>query len=207
MIDDLTTHGVSEPYRMFTSRAEYRLRLRADNADLRLTPRGLTIGCIGTERHDAFARRIAALESATELAHSLKATPAALARKGISVRQDGVVRTAFEWMRFPEIDWARATEIWPELSSVAAGVAEQVETDARYAAYVSRQEEDVEAYRRDEALLLALDLDYSAVPGLSNEMVERLSAARPTTLGQAARVAGVTPSALGALLAHCRRAA
>jgi tRNA uridine 5-carboxymethylaminomethyl modification enzyme len=207
MIDDLTTHGVTEPYRMFTSRAEYRLRLRADNADRRLTPRGLALGCVGSLRRDAFNRHAAAVRSTTELACSLKASPAALARQGIAVRQDGLVRSAFEWMRFPEVGWTRVAELWPELGAVDIHVANQVETDARYAAYVSRQEEDVEAYRRDESLRLAHDLDYAAISGLSSEMVERLAAARPATLGQAARVAGVTPSALSALLAHCRRAA
>jgi tRNA uridine 5-carboxymethylaminomethyl modification enzyme len=207
MIDDLTTHGVSEPYRMFTSRAEYRLRLRADNADQRLTPRGLALGCVGAERARTFSARRAELDRTRELAESLKASPAALAKLGLPVRQDGVVRSAFEWMRFPEIGWAHAAEIWPELAAVPPPVAEVVETDARYATYLERQDEDVEAFRRDEALTLPADLDFAGVPGLSNEMVERLAKARPATLGQAARVAGVTPSALTALLVHARRAA
>lgn len=207
MIDDLTTHGVSEPYRMFTSRAEYRLRLRADNADQRLTPRGLALGCVGHERAEVFRKHKAQLDQARSLAQQLKATPAALAKAGLPVRQDGVVRSAFEWMRFPEIGWSRAVELWPELREVPTAVAEIVETDARYAAYLERQDADVESFRRDEALSLPADLDFSGIAGLSNEMVERLSQARPTTLGQAARVAGVTPSALTALLVHVRRAA
>ncbi|MDO9487593.1 MAG: tRNA uridine-5-carboxymethylaminomethyl(34) synthesis enzyme MnmG, partial [Sphingomonadaceae bacterium] len=207
MIDDLTTQGVSEPYRMFTSRAEYRLRLRADNADRRLTGRGMALGCVGGEREGVFAERSAQLGEARRLADTATASPAALARAGVAVRQDGVVRSAFEWMRFPEIGWRRAAELWPELQSVPAAIAEAVEIDARYAAYIDRQDDDVDSFRRDEALALPVDLDFTVVGGLSNEMVERLARARPSTLGQAARVAGVTPSALTALLVHVRRAA
>ena len=207
MVDDLTTQGVSEPYRMFTSRAEYRLRLRADNADRRLTGRGLALGCVGSDRARAFAERSAQLDEARRLADAATASPATLARAGLGVRQDGVVRSAFEWMRFPEIGWRRAAELWPELQQVPSQIAEAVETDARYAAYIERQDGDVDAFRRDESLLLPIDLDFTSIGGLSNEMVERLSRARPATLGQAARVAGVTPSALSALLVHVRRAA
>ena len=207
MVDDLTTQGVSEPYRMFTSRAEYRLRLRADNADQRLTGRGLALGCIGAERARVFGARSAQLAEARRLANTASASPAALARAGLAVRQDGVVRSAFEWMRFPEIGWRRAAELWPELQKVPDDIAEAVETDARYAAYLDRQDDDVASFRRDEALQLPATLDFAAIGGLSTEMVERLSRARPATLGQAARVAGVTPSALTALLVHVRRAA
>lgn len=207
MIDDLTTQGVSEPYRMFTSRAEYRLRLRADNADRRLTPRGLALGCVGVARATRFAAREAALVAATDLAQGLTASPARIATAGVPVRQDGVVRTAFEWMRFPGIDWSMASRIWPELASVSEPIAEAVHTDAAYAAYLARQDADVASFRRDEALTLPEGLDYAQVPGLSNEMIERLAAARPATLGQAARVAGVTPSALTALVAYAKRAA
>jgi tRNA uridine 5-carboxymethylaminomethyl modification enzyme len=207
MLDDLTSQGISEPYRMFTSRAEYRLRLRADNADQRLTPRGVALGCVGSERAMVFERRQLELERARALATTMKATPAALGKAGVAVRQDGVVRSAFEWMRFPEIGWGKASEIWPELRDIAPGVAAAIETDARYAAYVDRQDQDVESFRRDESLALPVDLDFAEVGGLSNEMVERLTRARPVTLGQAARVAGVTPSALTALLVHVRRAA
>ncbi len=207
MIDDLVTQGVSEPYRMFTSRAEYRLRLRADNADLRLTPRGLAIGCIGPERAAVFARRSAALADARARLDAAKASPAALAKAGIAVGQDGIIRTAFDWLRFPEVEWPAACRLWPELAAISDAVADQVATDARYAAYLVRQDADVEAFRRDESLTLPAELDFAMIPGLSNEMVERLSRARPASLGAAARVAGVTPSALTALLSHVRRAA
>jgi tRNA uridine 5-carboxymethylaminomethyl modification enzyme len=207
MVDDLTTQGVSEPYRMFTSRAEYRLRLRADNADRRLTGRGVAAGCVGAERAAAFAARSAQLDAARALAESVRAGPAVLARGGVTVRQDGVTRSAFEWMRYPEIGWRRAAELWPELRKVPPEIAESIETDARYATYIARQEIDVDTFRRDESLTLPSDLDFAAVGGLSNEMIERLARAQPATLGQAARVAGVTPSALTALLVHVRRAA
>ena len=207
MIDDLVTQGVSEPYRMFTSRAEYRLRLRADNADLRLTPRGLALGCVGPVRAEIFAARATALTRATALADALTASPAMIARHGAAVRQDGIVRSAFDWLRFPDIDWARAVSIWPELGVVAAPVADSLAVDARYATYLTRQDDDVAAFRRDEALRLPDDLDYGGIASLSHEMTERLSRARPATLGAAARVAGVTPGALTALLAHVRRAA
>lgn len=208
MVDDLTTQGVTEPYRMFTSRAEYRLRLRADNADQRLTGRGIALGCVGAERTAVFTARSAELERARKLAETLKASPTMMVRHGFGVRQDGVVRSAFEWMRFPEIGWEALTRLWPEeMGRVPATIAEHVETDARYATYLTRQEEDVAAFRRDEALALPHDLDYWSIPGLSNEMKERLSAARPATLGAAGRVLGITPSALTALLVHVRHAA
>ena len=207
MIDDLVTQGVSEPYRMFTSRAEYRLRLRADNAGERLTGEGIGLGLVGPERRAVHTARIAALADARHRCMAASAAPAAIARAGIAVRQDGCVRSAFEWMRFPGIGWNEAARIWPELGDVAPDIAATVETDARYAVYLARQDEDVAAFRRDEALRLNAGLDYAAVAGLSNEMVERLARARPATIGAAARVAGVTPGALTALLAHARRAA
>jgi tRNA uridine 5-carboxymethylaminomethyl modification enzyme len=207
MLDDLTTQGVNEPYRMFTSRAEYRLRLRADNADRRLTPRGLALCCVGPERANRFVARLQAVDAATARLNSLTASPATLDCAGFGVRQDGVVRTAFEWLRFPDVDWTAACRLWPELQAIPSAVADEVATDARYATYIERQDADVESFRRDEALMLPATLNYAHVAGLSTEMVERLSAARPATLGAAARVAGVTPSALTALLAHVRRAA
>lgn len=207
MIDDLVTQGVSEPYRMFTSRAEYRLSLRADNADLRLTPLGLGLGLVGGARQQVFEARQQAMAAARHAASNLGATPVQIARHGITVSQDGVRRSAFEWMRFPAIDWVMAVAIWPELSQVDATIGVSIETDARYAVYLDRQNSDVEAFRRDESLLLPGDLRYGDISGLSAEMVERLSRAQPATIGAAGRVAGVTAGALTALLAYARRAA
>ena len=207
MIDDLVTQGVSEPYRMFTSRAEYRLSLRADNADLRLTPLGLGLGLVGGARQQVFEARQQAMAAARHAASNLGATPVQIARHGITVSQDGVRRSAFEWMRFPAIDWVMAVAIWPELSQVDATIGVSIETDARYAVYLDRQNSDVEAFRRDESLLLPGDLCYGDISGLSAEMVERLSRAQPATIGAAGRVAGVTAGALTALLAYARRAA
>ena len=205
MIDDLTTRGADEPYRMFTSRAEYRLRLRADNADQRLTPYGRTIGCLGTARLAHWETREAALIQARALIDDIRATPQDLAAKGISVRQDGKVRSAAEILALPDMSLARLAEIWPELSAIPASVAPQIETDARYAPYLARQEADIHAYRRDESLHFPDGLDFAAVGGLSTEMVQRLARANPRTLGQAARLPGVTPAAVVALMRHVRR--
>ncbi len=207
MIDDLVTQGVSEPYRMFTSRAEYRLSLRADNADLRLTPLGLGLGLVGVERRQVFEARQRAMNHARAKATSLGATPVQVARHGVTVSQDGVRRSAFEWMRFPAIDWAKANDIWPELAEIDPAIGASIETDARYAVYLERQNDDVAAFRRDESLILPSDLRYGEISGLSAEMVERLSRAQPATIGAAGRVAGVTAGALTALLAYARRAA
>jgi tRNA uridine 5-carboxymethylaminomethyl modification enzyme len=207
MIDDLITRGADEPYRMFTARAEYRLTLRADNADTRLTPAGLAIGCIGRERARHFARRQAALDEATRLCRSLTATPDALTRQGIAVNRDGVRRTAFQLLAHPDIGMARLAALWPELGRLPRDIAEQVEIDAGYAGYMDRQEADIRAFRRDEDLLLPDDLDYASVSGLSNEVRQRLAAGRPATLGQAGRMAGVTPAALTVLLRYVRRRA
>ncbi len=206
LIDDLVTRGVSEPYRMFTSRAEYRLRLRADNADQRLTPTGLALGCVGAARAAVFAEKKAALEAARALVQRLSATPDALARAGFTVTRDGRRRSAVELLRYPEIDLARLAGFWPDLAGLAPEVAEQIEIDARYATYLARQEADVHAFRRDEALVLPAELNYDAVHGLSSEVREKLAASRPTTLGAAGRIPGVTPAALVALLRHVKRA-
>jgi len=205
MIDDLVTRGVSEPYRMFTSRAEYRLRLRSDNADLRLTPRGLEIGCVGAARRRSFGRKSAALARARDLVQSLGATPDRLAAQGLEINRDGVRRSAFDLLRHPNVDLARLSAIWPDLAGLRADVAEQIEIDARYAGYLARQDADIRAFRRDEALLLPEDLDYATVPGLSNEARQTLSCARPPTLGAAARLAGITPAAVVILLRYVRR--
>ena len=207
MIDDLVTQGVSEPYRMFTSRAEYRLHLRADNADQRLSEKAIGLGLLGGERARLYRERAEALARGKALLETAQASPAHLQRSGLAVRQDGVTRSAFEWLRFPDIAWSDAMAVWPELAEIAAPHAEQLHTDARYAVYLERQSGEIEAFRRDEALRLPYELDYSAIGGLSNEMIDRLNRARPDSLGAAARVAGVTPAALTALLRHVKRAA
>ncbi|MBM3487565.1 MAG: tRNA uridine-5-carboxymethylaminomethyl(34) synthesis enzyme MnmG [Alphaproteobacteria bacterium] len=206
MIDDLVTRGTAEPYRMFTSRAEYRLVLRADNADQRLTPRGIDIGCVGSARRRRFAARTEALAAARARLDALRASPATIARTlGIAIAQDGVPRTATALLGQPAIDEAHLVRLWPEIAAIPADILEQIAIDARYRGYLDRQEADIKAFRRDEALALPPDLDYGAVGSLSAEVRQKLAAARPTTLGAAARIAGVTPAALTALLRHVRR--
>jgi tRNA uridine 5-carboxymethylaminomethyl modification enzyme len=192
---------------MFTSRAEYRLTLRADNADQRLTPIGLRLGCVGRERERSFTAKITALSEARRHLGALRLTPPALQRHGITVNEDGVPRGAAELLAYPGIDLARLTQVWPELGAIAPDIAEQLEIDARYAGYLERQERDIAAFRRDEALLLPADLDYASVGSLSREICGKLAAARPATLGAAARISGVTPAGLVALLKHVRRRA
>jgi tRNA uridine 5-carboxymethylaminomethyl modification enzyme len=205
LIDDLVTRGTSEPYRMFTSRAEYRLSLRADNADQRLTPIGLGVGAVGGARARAFAAKLTALDAARRQAAELRLSPSALGRRGISVNADGVLRSAAELLAYPGIDVARLALIWPELGGLTPDIAEQLEIDSRYAGYLERQTRDIAAFRRDEALLLPETLDYAAVGSLSAEIRGKLAAARPATLGAAARISGVTPAALVALLQFVRR--
>ena len=205
MIDDLVTRGATEPYRMFTSRAEFRLTLRADNADQRLTPKGVEIGCVGEARARAFAEKAEALKAARDRLAEVSATPQALARHGIAVSQDGVWRTAADLLALPELSLARLAAIWPELGAIPAEVAAQVETDARYARYAARQAADAEQLRRDEAQALPADLDLDRISGLSNELRDKLRRLRPQTLGQAARIEGMTPAALTLLAIHARR--
>jgi tRNA uridine 5-carboxymethylaminomethyl modification enzyme len=207
MIDDLVTRGVSEPYRMFTSRAEFRLTLRADNADQRLTGRGIGLGVVGSERAAVFHVKHRALQDARERALALAVTPTEAARAGIRVNEDGQRRSLIQLLSYPGVGWAEAERLWPEVSAWALAVREQIEVDAAYAGYLDRQHAEVEAFRRDEALTLPAALDYAAVPGLSNECRQKLSAVRPQTLGQASRIEGVTPGAITALLAHVRRSA
>ncbi len=205
MIDDLVTRGVTEPYRMFTSRAEYRLRLRADNADQRLTEAGIEIGCVSAARARAYRVKAAGLEAGRALCRSLIATPNELAARGVSVRHDGVRRSALDLLRYPELSLRDLARLWPQLGDLEPAVAEQIEIDGRYAAYLERQEADLAAFRRDEALALSPALDYGAIPSLSHEAREALAASRPATLGAAARLPGVTPAALIALLRYAKR--
>lgn len=205
MIDDLISRGTNEPYRMFTSRAEYRLLLRADNADQRLTARGVAVGCVGAARRDAFAAKSAALAAARALVRSLQATPAELARHGLAVNQDGVRRSAADLLRYPDLDLAALARVWPELAAIPPDAAEQVEIDGKYAGYLDRQEADIRAFRKDEALLLPDDLDPDQVGSLSAEIRQKLRQSRPATLGAAARIPGMTPAALVALLRHVKR--
>src|SRR5215471_5840046 len=204
LIDDLITRGVSEPYRMFTSRAEYRLSLRADNADQRLTPLGAKLGIVGAERRERFEEKLSELDRARALAAQLTMTPTEAARRGIAVRQDGVRRSAVDLLALPDVGWPAITAIWPQLTDLAEDIVEQLVIDARYAGYLDRQEADIIAFRKDESLLLPNSLDYNSVVGLSTECRAKLSAIRPRTLGQAARIDGITPAALTLVLAHVK---
>ena len=204
MIDDLVTRGITEPYRMFTSRAEYRLTLRADNADQRLTDRGIALGCVGAERAAFHRARMAALTNAKALAKSLSLTPTEGIRHGLPLNRDGQRRSAFELLAYPDIAWEQMAGIWPELQAIDPVIATHLEIDAKYDVYLARQAADVSAFRRDESLVLT-GIDYSAVPGLSNEARHKLQAAQPRTIGQASRIEAMTPAALGILAAYLRR--
>ena len=206
LIDDLVTLGTAEPYRMFTSRAEYRLLLRADNADQRLTPKGTRIGCVSAGRGRVFAAKEKALRDGARILDGLTATPNTLRGKGITISMDGVRRTARELLAYPDMDMQRLAVLWPEVGAIAPQIARQLEIEARYAGYLERQEADIRAFRRDESLHLPADLDFDAIPALSTEARCKLAHARPATLGAAARISGVTPAALTALLAYVRRA-
>jgi tRNA uridine 5-carboxymethylaminomethyl modification enzyme len=206
MIDDLVTRGITEPYRMFTSRAEYRLTLRADNADQRLTNTGIALGCVGQARSERHRNKMAALAAAKALAKSLTMTPNEASKHGLVLNRDGHRRSAFELLAYPEIEWEALRGIWPELSAIDTSIAVHLEIDAKYDVYLKRQTADVDAFRRDEGLVLT-DIDYADVPGLSNEARSKLEAARPRTVGQAGRLDGLTPAALGILAAYLRREA
>jgi tRNA uridine 5-carboxymethylaminomethyl modification enzyme len=206
MIDDLVTRGVAEPYRMFTSRAEYRLTLRADNADQRLTSRGISIGCVGSKRGEQFLNKARAIEAARAWAQSVSVTPNEADRFGLVLNRDGQRRTAYQLLSYPNLRLETVASIWPEFADIDHKIAEQLEIDAKYAVYLDRQAEDVERFRRDEALALPASLDYASIPGLSNELRQKLGAVRPRTVGQADRIEGMTPAALALVALHARRA-
>jgi tRNA uridine 5-carboxymethylaminomethyl modification enzyme len=205
MIDDLVTRGVTEPYRMFTSRAEYRLTLRADNADQRLTAKGITVGCVGAARASAFRAKAEALDAGRTLARSLSITPSAANRHGLVLNQDGQRRSAMDLLSYPTIEMVDLVRIWPQLGEFAPAIAQQIEIDAKYSVYLDRQAADVAAYRRDEGLELPDAFDYGQMAALSMEVRQKLESIRPRTIGQAGRIDGMTPAALTLLVAHIRR--
>ncbi len=205
MIDDLVTLGTREPYRMFTSRAEYRLLLRADNADFRLTPKGLARGIVSAARRSQFEEKRRLLDLARQMVASFQATPSTLAEAGFAVNQDGVRRSAHDLLRSPDISLSQLAMLWPRLGDLRPDVAEQIEIEGRYAGYLDRQVADIRAFRKDHALKIPRGLDYDGVGGLSNEARQKLVEARPATLAAAARISGVTPAALTALLRHVDR--
>lgn len=205
MVDDLTSRGTVEPYRMFTSRAEYRLKLRADNADLRLTDLGIAADCVGSERAAAFTEKKDALAKARDHLDSLVVTPTSLAARGYKINQDGVRRSGFNLLSYKDIGWWQLQDLWPELEGIRADIREQLEIEGRYAGYMERQDADIRAFRKDEALALPESLDYADVGGLSNEVRQKLTDARPATLGAASRIPGITPAGLTTLLRHVRK--
>ena len=205
MIDDLVTLGTAEPYRMFTSRAEYRLLLRADNADLRITQRGVDIGLVGSGRHKVFAEKSIALNAARDALLSLNETPNSLRNHGFEINQDGIRRNGIEILSYQNVDYAKMSHAWPQLNGIRPDIIEQLEIEATYSSYLERQDADIKALRRDENLRLPADLEYNGIPSLSNEVCDKLSRVRPETIGQAARISGVTPAAITALLAYVKR--
>lgn len=205
MVDDLTTHGVTEPYRMFTSRAEYRLSLRADNADMRLTPKAMALGLVSEARQEKFSRYSDSVAKCIALAKSVSLTPNEAASHRLALNKDGIRRSAFTLLSYPDIDLARIIAIWPEFAKFDAKVLEAMSIDAAYAVYLERQAEDVVARQKEEGRLIPENFDYNTLPGLSNELKKKLGAVRPTSIGQMERIEGMTPAAVALVLANLRR--
>lgn len=206
LIDDLISRGAPEPYRMFTSRAEYRLRLRADNADQRLTSVGMAIGCVDVSRETLWAKKNESLTRARQMAQNLNGTPNELNTKGFAINMDGQRRSAFDLLRYTGVTWDKVCAVWPELGQFSPDIVEQIVIDAQYAGYMDRQDTDIAAFKKDETLVLPADIDYATLGSLSTEIRIKLEKTRPATLGAAARIPGVTPAAITALLRHVKRA-
>ena len=207
MIDDLVTRGVAEPYRMFTSRAEFRLHLRSDNADQRLTALGIAHGLVGAGRQDAFQKKIAALDDGRRTLDTLSITPTEARKQGVAVNADGQRRSAFDLLAYPDIGIADIKRLWPQVATIGTPILEQLSIDAQYAVYLDRQKADVAAMRRDEGVAIPAWVDYAAIPGLSAELRQKLAAHRPATIAQAQAIEGMTPAAATLLLAIIRRGA
>lgn len=205
MIDDLITHGTSEPYRMFTSRSEYRLSLRADNADLRLTGRGIECGCVGSQRKSLFLDKVERLRVSRETLDNLFITPNQLKTYGVHVNQDGVRRSAFDLLTHNTISFEQLIAIWPQLADIAPDALEQIEIDAMYHGYLERQHEDINSFKKEEAMLIPDDINYDVLASLSNEVKLKLKHIRPQTIGAASRIQGMTPAAVVTLMAHIRK--
>ena len=204
MIDDLTTLGTTEPYRMLTSRAEYRLNLRSDNADDRLTELGIKFGIVGQKRAEIFTQKKSKILQAKEILESLKISPNKLVEFGVAVKRDGIVRNAFQLLTFPNIDFALIEKIWPQLAQIEEAIKKQIEINATYASYIKRQEQDIEIFRQDQNMKIPLDIDYSSIQSLSNEVREKLSKLRPPTIAAAFKIQGITPASIMAVMVYIR---